>query len=67
MLTLPVSRQCRQQLLVDGLADGGEEGGAAGQELLYHAAQGGGTFCVEAADRLCAGLFGCGAARRFEP
>ncbi|RMN28438.1 hypothetical protein ALQ64_05185 [Pseudomonas cannabina] len=67
ILTLPESRQRRQQLLVDGLADGGEEGGAAGQELFYHAAQGGGAFCVEAAYRLCACLFGCGAAWRFEP
>ncbi|RMN27291.1 hypothetical protein ALQ62_04839 [Pseudomonas coronafaciens pv. zizaniae] len=65
-MALLISRQRRQQLLVDGLADGGEEGCAAGQELLYQTSKGRRAFCVEAAHGVCAGLFGRGAAGRFE-
>ncbi|RML31620.1 hypothetical protein ALQ96_05293 [Pseudomonas syringae pv. atrofaciens] len=65
-MTLLISRQRGQQLLVDCLADGGEEGGAAGEELFYQASQGGRAFGVEAADGVCAGLFSGCAAGCFE-
>ncbi|RMP08474.1 hypothetical protein ALQ28_04196 [Pseudomonas syringae pv. delphinii] len=54
-------------MLVDGLADGGEEGGAAAQKLFYQTPQGCRAFGVQAADGVGASLFGCGAAGCFEP
>ncbi|KPB98481.1 Uncharacterized protein AC501_2670 [Pseudomonas amygdali pv. lachrymans] len=65
-VTLLISRQRWQQLLVDGLADGGEEGGTAGQELLYQTSQGCSAFGVQAANGLRAGLFSGCAAGCFE-
>ncbi|RMW28842.1 hypothetical protein ALO97_05408 [Pseudomonas syringae pv. tagetis] len=47
-------------MLVDGLAYGGEEGSAAGQELFYQTPQGCSAFRIQAADRVRAGLLsGC--------
>jgi hypothetical protein len=61
-----VRRQRWQQLLINRLAHGREDGGAAGEQLLYQAPQGGGAGFGQAAHNSGAGLFGGGAGWHFE-